>query len=369
MKDIDNLRDRYRRRLLNLHAVTITFVAVLEIVAYFIFCYLEVEELSVNSSYLWGFVALPIFLNLCAHLFARKIDSSSAYDHDLKNSVIIYAVLITAIVIAVFHRYYIVTATAFTFPIVLCAMFNSKELLKKVFAISIITLVIISIMDGAFKLRQLTLSINLLAVYGVNIISYLSSLLAINFSQSNFKLIAEQAEENEQLQDKLRHDPMTGLLNHEAFYDELGDVYDDYHNNNVEFSVAVLDIDDFKNINDTYGHESGDIVLKTLSRILKKHCDFNDKVCRYGGEEFAVVFDGNTESEAVAVMEAVLRKFSSWKFKFADVSITFSCGIVQYDGKTERDELFRQADKLMYQAKQSGKNKICVVKEFDYEKF
>ena len=103
-------------------------------------------------------------------------------------------------------------------------------------------------MDGAFKLRQLALSINLLAVYGVNIISYLSSLLAINFSQSNFKLIAEQAEENEQLQDKLRHDPMTGLLNHEAFYDELGDVYDDYHNNNVEFSVAVLDIDDFKNL-------------------------------------------------------------------------------------------------------------------------
>ena len=360
MKDIDNLRDHYRRRLLNLHAVTITFVAVLEIVAYFIFCYLGVEKLSASSPYLWWFVALPIFLNLCAHLFARRIDSSLAYNHDLKNNVIIYAVLLTAIVIAVFHRYYIVTATDFTFPIVLCAMFNSKDLLKKVFAISLVVLIIITIMDGAFKLRQLTLSINLLVVYGVNIISYLSSLLAINFSQSNFKLIAEQAEENEQLQDKLQRDPMTGLLNHETFYEELGEAFDDYHNNSIEFTVAVLDIDDFKNINDTYGHEAGDIVLKTLARILKKHCDFNDKVCRYGGEEFAVVFDGNTEAEAVAVMEAVLGQFSSWNFKFADVSITFSCGIVQYDGITQRDELFNRADKLLYEAKQSGKNKICV---------
>lgn len=120
----------------------------------------------------------------------------------------------------------------------------------------------------------------------------------------------------------------------------------------------MLDVDDFKTINDTYGHDNGDKVLQTLATVMQNYCAKEDYAFRYGGEEFAIVFIGKTSNQINTTMKKVLSDFRQRKYNFTNRKITFSCGVAQYDGKMSKENFFAAADSAMYTAKKSGKNTI-----------
>ena len=151
---------------------------------------------------------------------------------------------------------------------------------------------------------------------------------------------------------------MTGLYNHRAFYAELDSSIESAKNGNEDLCLAMIDIDNFKNVNDSYGHDCGDAVLKNLAEIIEKHCDSGDRACRYGGEEFAIIFNKKDISSAVNVVEKILNRFSQSTYKFTRESITFSCGLACFEKQLSREEFFNVADKRMYKAKHNGKNQI-----------
>ena len=112
--------------------------------------------------------------------------------------------------------------------------------------------------------------------------------------------------------------------------------------------------------NDTYGHDCGDDVLIWLAKSLKKHCTDNIAAYRYGGEEFAMLFSGESAEEVRAVAESILDGFRKHKFKFTDKTITFSVGIAEFAEGMTSAELFEKADKTLYKAKREGKNRVVI---------
>ena len=356
--DNKEIIEKYRNRLIGVHRATVTIVSVVEIIAYFIFVYLGIEKFSFESGYLWLNVILPICINACAHLVAVWICRSERFSIDFRNASIIYAAFVTTFVVSIFHRDYIVTLCAFVFPIILSAMYNDKKLLKQSLYLALVSLTIAALVLYIEKKLDLTTALNVMVLYGFVAVSYLSGDLSIKFSQSNFALIEEQARINDNLEYEIDLDPMTKLFNKMAFYERLEIAMEKARNDDIESHIAVMDIDDFKKINDECGHDEGDDVLKALAKILKGVCDENDYPCRFGGEEFALILVGKNLEEALERVEVARKEFSALKFDFLKERLSFSCGVTKVNPDISGEENFSNADDLLYDSKKNGKDRI-----------
>lgn len=156
-------------------------------------------------------------------------------------------------------------------------------------------------------------------------------------------------------------DSMTGLYNHKMFYKQLYQEYMTYQKNGTPFSLIVIDIDHFKNINDTYGHAFGDEVICRIAKLIKSltvpcHCS------RYGGEEFSIIIPDTRLDSAVEIAEYIRTQFANESFDTNDGIKRFSISV----GVSETNEdcndskdIFLKADEQLYKAKQNGRNKVC----------
>ncbi len=356
------LIDTYRNKLTNLHGLTVSVVSLLEIIGYIIFVRIGVQSLSFTNEYLWLAVIMPIFINGIVHLAARIIGTNPNIADDIKNATIVYAAMLTAVIISIVHREFLVTACAFVFPMILCTLFNDRKLLSRCLVITIAEIIAIAALIAKDGGIDLTILINYIVLCGFAAISYLSACVAIDNSELNHFVIMNQQKTNNRLRNRINKDQMTNLYNHKMFHEELAAAIELSKQTGKEFCLAMLDIDDFKRINDTYGHNCGDTVLTTLAAIIKKHCSHQEMAFRYGGEEFAIILRQKTLAESGHLTEKILADFRNTKFKFTDESISFSGGVAQYCTGMTKEEIFELADDSMYFAKNNGKNQIhCVV--------
>ncbi len=164
-------------------------------------------------------------------------------------------------------------------------------------------------------------------------------------------------------------DGLTGLLNHAAAKDELIALFAQAERQKAHLSAAMLDLDRFKEINDTYGHAAGDRVLMALARILKRRLRKSDVVARYGGEEFLILLPFTTAGAAAAVMNEVRKNFGSLEHSASHdrrYRCTFSCGIADRSfekGGGDPDELVDAADRALYRAKQDGRDRVRIFRD------
>lgn len=126
-------------------------------------------------------------------------------------------------------------------------------------------------------------------------------------------------------------------------------------------SVIMTDLDNFKHLNDTYGHQAGDTILRDAAKALQFKCRQTDVVARYGGEEFIIMLSGAREKDALDIAEKIRAAVESKKYKFKNDTYTqtISIGVVQYSNEKDKDELIGKADKALYKAKHEGKNRVC----------
>lgn len=157
-------------------------------------------------------------------------------------------------------------------------------------------------------------------------------------------------------------DTMIGMPNRLAYEKRIESIYDNWLVTGRPLSIAAIDIDHFKSINDTYGHTAGDAVLRIIGQALVKYVRPVDFVARYGGEEFIVIFDGADETESLQVCERLRGKVQHLNFHAArqPVRVTASIGLAQFrTGDTPRS-VFDRADLALYTAKNGGRNR-CVI--------
>jgi two-component system cell cycle response regulator len=157
----------------------------------------------------------------------------------------------------------------------------------------------------------------------------------------------------------LKIDALTGLYNHKSFHEYLDSLLEQCESNGLRLQLALFDIDNFKRVNDTYGHWVGDLVLKEVAAEVMGLIGLNDFAARYGGEEFAVIFTDKSFQEAGAATEYMRLAISQMEHPYAGGKpITVSIGLCDYQLGDGKELLFRKTDHALYAAKRSGKNTV-----------
>ena len=164
------------------------------------------------------------------------------------------------------------------------------------------------------------------------------------------------------LKARMVRDSLTGLYNHTHTLQLLEDASYRARREGQPLAFAMLDIDHFKKVNDSYGHPMGDRVIKSLALFLKQRLRKTDHIGRYGGEEFAVVLPDTDSVAAHKVLEEIRQRFAEIRYpaKPADLACTFSCGIAQLGADEDATVLARRADEALYRAKHGGRNRVEV---------
>lgn len=155
-------------------------------------------------------------------------------------------------------------------------------------------------------------------------------------------------------------DPLTQLHNRRYGTAKFTKVKERAEFANTSYCVGICDIDFFKKVNDTYGHDAGDEVLKAVAGMLKKHFGGKGTIARWGGEEFLVVFEKTTIEEALDIINAMLDDVRAMEVPYNDqiIKVTMSMGIVQADNKASEEEMLKAADELLYYSKTNGRNQV-----------
>ena len=158
-------------------------------------------------------------------------------------------------------------------------------------------------------------------------------------------------------------DFLTGLVNRRRFERAVLEMINEYQTRGYPFSLILMDIDNFKKINDTYGHPVGDHVLKEIALILKTFLRANNISARVGGEEFAILVPGANAQEGVTVAQRLKSAIENRVFSTPDgeIKITASFGVTGVRKDDTLETIFARADKALYRAKQEGKNKVAVI--------
>jgi diguanylate cyclase (GGDEF)-like protein len=184
------------------------------------------------------------------------------------------------------------------------------------------------------------------------------------FSKEEFSCrVNNSIEALENIQEVTNHasrDFLTGLYNRRYFFESMSEYQDEVHESGEQFVIAMIDIDHFKKINDTYGHDIGDKVIISLSEILRTSTNHRDIVSRFGGEEFCLVLKNINRYSAPEILERIREKVESFVFhlnKQDTIRFTISLGATVNDGEDIEDTI-SQADMMLYQAKNSGRNQL-----------
>ncbi|PTU76400.1 GGDEF domain-containing protein [Pseudomonas mangrovi] len=164
------------------------------------------------------------------------------------------------------------------------------------------------------------------------------------------------------LKSRMVRDSLTGLYNHTHTLQLLEDTCSRARRDGEPLTFAMIDIDHFKKVNDSYGHPMGDRVIKSLALFLKQRLRKSDHIGRYGGEEFAVILPDTDAATAARVLDDIRQRFSEIHYPAQpqDLRCTFSCGIAQLNATTDASSLSQQADTALYQAKNGGRNQVAV---------
>lgn len=172
--------------------------------------------------------------------------------------------------------------------------------------------------------------------------------------------VAVRAERMRTLRSLMVRDGLTGLFNHTFLSQYLSATLATAARESRKVSLAMLDIDHFKEINDSFGHPAGDQVLVALSRLLQQRLRHSDLVGRYGGEEFAVIMQDTGPAEARTIIDGLREDFGRLSFQAGEqgFSCTFSAGIAGFPA-VPSDHLMETADQALYRAKRSGRNRVC----------
>ncbi len=152
-------------------------------------------------------------------------------------------------------------------------------------------------------------------------------------------------------------DGLTGLYNHNYFREQIVREISFSLQRSRNFSLLLLDLDNFKQVNDNYGHQTGDEVLKEASVHIIENCREYDTIARYGGEEFGVILSGVSSDTAIRIAERILGRMASHRYDSINAPVTASIGISNYPLHSDnREELIRKADAALYCSKEHGKN-------------
>ncbi|MDU7337313.1 MAG: GGDEF domain-containing protein [Clostridium sp.] len=328
-------------------------------VSYYIYLMNSGELTSIESgAYVRTRIFYPSLINYSSLLFNFLFQTKSTLSDTYKNDCLIATTILLCTVTVWVHYTLISALSIFVMPIVLSAIFVDR---KKMYLICAISIAVMGICAGhTYSLLKGNSFIirNIVVVFFMVLIACILSNIIITYIEERKADLISSYQAQMVLNRKVKMDPLTNLYNQHTFFNKLNESVELAKYQNEVFSMAILDIDNFKAINDTYGHSAGNKVLEGLSDLMGMV--FSPKtefVARYGGEEFGIIFKGMDSEQAFERIEQLRRHFSDSRLSCVGmIHVTFSGGIAQYNPGEESSTLFNRADAALYEAKRKGKN-------------
>jgi len=333
---------------------------------YTLILYIGVAFVSLFTliSFIKGRLELGFYLLGClglvalVHLYVRK-------SHNISLAAIFYALVMSALVLFLFITGGVNgTGPLWSYPIMALLIPLLGYLKGFIFSIALIVMIAL--------LMMLAPDSSLLYVYEDEFrLRYLGTLSALSLltcaiEYSRGKAFSYMIFLSNELESVSRTDPLTGLMNRRGIEDQYHKEVSRFERKGTEFSVLLIDVDDFKQINDMHGHTLGDGVLKELAQVMLRNLRHMDTVARWGGEEFLVLLPDTDDDQAQVAAEKLCRCIDT-AYPLCDGldhKTTVSIGVATYrDREMELLGLADEADKALYKAKKQGKN--CVVNARD----
>lgn len=343
----------YRDKILYVLLLLIIFVTGVFLTIYFIYAPFF-PAILVHIIYISSSILMYVFLKLRRYIFVRYFLIVS---HLIQLTLAVYVWFPVDTGFGIFY---------FMIPVASYLVMDYGDIKQRVFAIisSLIAAVLylfseILVLDG--YLYQTDNKLNIL-LRTLSIISILIPMIFI-FTKFAKDLYKTQSE----LEFLANTDTLTKIRNRRSFYD-LGE--DEFavaktKKYNFEFTMILMDIDCFKQINDTYGHPAGDDVLRQFAEIVTHNIRKEDTFSRYGGDEFAMLLHKTSQDSGYAIVEKLMNIVRDNRFNIEEnsISITISIGLVQYSERFSNfDHMMKAADNALYEAKNNGRNQIVVSK-------
>jgi diguanylate cyclase (GGDEF)-like protein len=192
-------------------------------------------------------------------------------------------------------------------------------------------------------------------IIGISVTFIFSALFAVEVNSMQLKMESEQ----ERLEDEASFDPLTHFLNRRSMDERLNHIHRNAIINDVPYSLIMADIDHFKKFNDSYGHDCGDFVLQSISKIITAQIRSKDSACRWGGEEFLILVC-DSQDIAVEVANRIRSAIEAYEFNYEGktLHVTITLGVSGYYSSAKVKTLIEIADKRLYKGKENGRNQV-----------
>lgn len=362
MTEFAFIYERWRKKILR---TNILFTILVFLVEVFMFFILKEQNLidQPDKEYLKWFLVYPSFINFLIIFIGNIVMKHMLLDSKLINYIPILQMAAICMVIAGTHNVFSLTLSLLCFPLFTTILFSDKKMTKIIGMVCFLFL----LMDFLYRKFSLYKPKNdkyfiAEAIVAVAILSatYILCNVLIKFSQEKRDMIHHGFLQQIEMQEQLKRDQKTNLYGYMIFINTLERLVEKANRTLESFAVAVIDIDDFKKVNDTYGHLKGDEIIIMLADLMKKCFNQNQFIARYGGEEFAVIFSEEELNYVFELLEKLRITFEEQKYSFMEDSITISIGIAIWKQGWTAEQLFESADTAMYTSKAEGKNRINV---------
>lgn len=224
-------------------------------------------------------------------------------------------------------------------------------------AFTVVCALLMFVFDGTLMLAHYSYTFKTRLLYSFLTVTFLSAF----YEYSRQKSYDTAVYLSEQFEQQAKHDYLTQLLNRRGAQESLNQEYARFTRNEQPFSIAIADIDRFKRINDTLGHEHGDEVLKQISSLFLSNLRNEDVLARWGGEEFLFILVGANQQNAVKALEKIRETLNAKPLVIngEELSVTSSFGVCEVKKEMSLSHAIKQADQALYHAKKTGRNKVC----------
>lgn len=368
MQEFGGTYEKWRRMLLHTNIVFVVFVFLIELLMFFMFLKSDMLEQSLQI-YMLDFLILPTGANLLILAAGRAAKKFAGADSEIINYIPAVQQVLICLVVASTHFYFKGTLCIFCLPLMTTVIFGERKMTYFIGALCSFALLaaLLCRKFSEFALEDDSyILMDAIVAYAVLISAGILCNVLIRFQKEKSDIIQQGYIRQLEMHELLNKDQKTGLYGNNTFMNMLTSAVDSQETVPKPIAVAFIDIDNFKQVNDMYGHLKGDQVILHLAELMKKNETPEHFLARFGGEEFAVIFCGDEVQRAFSFLENLRKEFEIKKYSFGGDGITISIGLAVREPGWTPEELFDYADAAMYESKSQGKNRTTVYKKECY---
>lgn len=302
---------------------------------------------------------LLLLLNILVGVLVRRPGVSILF----KIYAALYLVLFFCFALCIINNTMVTLLGAFCIPVFVSSMFSSKKITTVMYVSSQILLLLCALRLSMGHMRNMDdwLIVETLCASGILLASFYLSRVLIRFSRENRESLQKAFKEQKDMRQRLQYDTLTLVFSRSAFDEAMPAFMQECREQGQSLCLAILDLDYFKQINDTFGHGVGDVVLKKLAEILLAHSGEHVFPYRIGGEEFALLFKDCGIEDAFARCDEIREVMGGTVIQQAGGRrVTFSAGVADMTEEMDIHTLFNAADTALYCAKNAGRNQVSM---------